>query len=62
MKLLLALLLFSSCITNMPNRGPLSRREADRSFFIKCVKDLYTQGLSEANAIEACKEAMSQPN
>lgn len=61
MKTLLALLFLTSCVTARDLQSP-NRRERDRRFFIQCVKDLYNQGLSEANAIEACKEAMTQPN
>ena len=61
MKLLLALLLLTSCVTTQGLKSP-TRREKDRMFFINCVKDLYGQGLSEGNAIQACKESMLQPN
>jgi hypothetical protein len=56
---LLFLILVGGCVTT---QQPLTRREKDQRFFIHCIKDVYNQGISEAEAHKICVDAMNQPN
>ena len=54
MKLLILVLLFSSCTMMLP------RRERDREAMIDCAKRLYDVGMSEEGVQSICNDAMGK--